>query len=262
MKKKTLNRFEILAQKFIEGNFRRFLGQETLSEVVLQALSERLEAATTDLSPSVDITIFLSSSRFPDPEPLHELVLECQSFLHQFNTEYHLANGSVQIKLDSTLIDQDVRIEIKPVYDLDSSTQVQPRPSLSQLTEIEAIQNLDAYLIVAGERHVPLEKPLITLGRQLDNDIVLDSTSISRKHAQIRWKYGRFVLHNLSKRGKTIVNGSPISEYALNPGDVITLSRTMLIYGEGHTRPGSVGPINRDDENNDLATRQLPKIEP
>ena len=81
---------------------------------------------------------------------------------------------------------------------------------------------------------MPLNRPLTTMGRRTENDVVLDLPSVSRQHAQIRWRLGRFVLYDVSSRGRTLVNGHPISEHVLRPGDVIALSDALLVYGEGN----------------------------
>lgn len=95
-----------------------------------------------------------------------------------------------------------------------------------------AIRGVDAYLIVQGRQHVPLDQPVVRIGRRTDNDVVLDSPAVSRHHAQIRWRDGDFVLFDTSSHGRTLVNGERIQEQALRPGDVIALSDVLLIYGE------------------------------
>jgi pSer/pThr/pTyr-binding forkhead associated (FHA) protein len=80
---------------------------------------------------------------------------------------------------------------------------------------------------------LPLDAPLVSIGRRIDNDIVLDSSAVSRHHAQIRWRYGRFVLYDVGGRGSTAVNGQSVTEYVLQAGDVIALSNVSIIYGEG-----------------------------
>lgn len=97
----------------------------------------------------------------------------------------------------------------------------------------ESIKAADAFLIVQGRQHVPLDQPLIRIGRRIDNDIVLDVSSVSRNHAQIRWRQRYFVLYNVSDRGLTFVNGARVQEHVLRPGDVIGLSDVLLVYGEG-----------------------------
>lgn len=97
-----------------------------------------------------------------------------------------------------------------------------------------------AYLVVDGRRVVPLEKAFITLGRRADNDIIVDDPRVSRRHAQIRCRYGHHIVFDLGSRGGTFVNGERISECALTTGDVISLAGCDLIYGEEDTlRPAS-----------------------
>jgi hypothetical protein len=92
-----------------------------------------------------------------------------------------------------------------------------------------------AYLVVDGKRVVPLEKTFITLGRRADNDIIVDDPRVSRRHAQIRCRYGHHIVFDLGSRGGTLVNGERISECALTPGDVISLAGCDLIYGQEET---------------------------
>ena len=97
----------------------------------------------------------------------------------------------------------------------------------------DAIREADAFLIVQGRQHIPLDRPITRIGRRFENDIVLESSSISRQHAQIRWRQRYFVLYDVSSHGRTSVNGQQIQEHVLRPGDVIALSDIFLVYGEG-----------------------------
>ena len=108
----------------------------------------------------------------------------------------------------------------------------------------------NAYLIVDGERHVALDRPVATLGRKLDNTIPLDDPRVSRHHAQIRQRFGRWVVYDLGSASGTWVNNQRVEEWVLRPGDVITLGGVPLIYGEEETTGG---------ENDDTGpTRPLP----
>jgi hypothetical protein len=109
-------------------------------------------------------------------------------------------------------------------------------PRVAPDRALASLLELDAFLIVQGKNHVALDKPLLTLGRRPDNDIVLDSKSVSRQHAQIRWRFDRFILYDVSNRQRTKVNGETVSQHVLQQGDVIALSDTLLIYGEGRER--------------------------
>lgn len=116
-----------------------------------------------------------------------------------------------------------------------------------------AIQEADAFLIVQGRQHIQLDRPVIRIGRRIDNDIVLDAPSISRDHAQIRWRQRYFVLYDVSRHGRTYVNGVKVSEHILRPSDVITLSDIFLVYGEGRDEGLAVShPIDSDESGSTL----------
>jgi hypothetical protein len=89
-----------------------------------------------------------------------------------------------------------------------------------------------AFLILEGERTVPLSQPIVSLGRRLDNHIILDDPRVSRAHAQLRLRFGRYVIYDLGSTGGTYVNGERVQECILKPGDVITLAGVPVIYGE------------------------------
>jgi hypothetical protein len=111
-----------------------------------------------------------------------------------------------------------------------------------------AIRAADAFLIVQGRQHIALDRPVTRIGRRMDNDIVLDAPSISRQHAQIRWRQPYFVLYDVSRHAQTAVNGAPVREHVLRPGDVIALSDVMLVYGEGRDEPVAHLSALSDDE--------------
>ena len=95
-----------------------------------------------------------------------------------------------------------------------------------------------AFLIVEGQRHVPLDRAVVSLGRRLDNTVIVDDPGVSRHHAQLRQRYGKWVLYDLGSAGGTIVNNQRVEEHLLRAGDVISLAGAKLIYGEEETQPG------------------------
>lgn len=97
-----------------------------------------------------------------------------------------------------------------------------------------------AFVIVDGKRHFRLDRPVVNLGRKLDNHLVLPDQHVSRRHAEIRMQGGRFMLRDLNSTAGTRVNGQLVSEHLLQAGDVITISGITLIYGED-----PVGPPDR-----------------
>ncbi len=80
---------------------------------------------------------------------------------------------------------------------------------------------------------LPIATTTVTIGRGLDNDIILEDTRVSRKHAQLRYRQRRFWLTDLGSTNGTFVNGERISERALRDGDVVSLGGLELIFREG-----------------------------
>ena len=64
-----------------------------------------------------------------------------------------------------------------------------------------------------------------TLGRESDNDIVLDEAAVSRKHAEIITNESGYHLRDLDSTNGTFVNRQKVGEgqHLLNHGDVIRL---------------------------------------
>ncbi len=99
-----------------------------------------------------------------------------------------------------------------------------------------------AFLVVAGKRHFPLTQPIVSIGRRLDNQLVLDDPHVSRSHAQLRSQRGRFGVEDLNSPGGTRVNGLVIRQHTLRPGDVIEIAGIELVYGQDVSGPPDSTP--------------------
>lgn len=74
----------------------------------------------------------------------------------------------------------------------------------------------------AGEYRFPLADGA-TIGRGLDNAVVLDDARVSRRHAQLRTLNGRWVIADQQSTNGTFVNGMRVGEHPLHGGDVVSL---------------------------------------
>ncbi len=99
-----------------------------------------------------------------------------------------------------------------------------------------------AYLILHGQRHFSLDRALTNVGRRLDNQLILDDPHVSRTHAQIRAREGRFVVFDLGSTGGTLVNGHKVHQHILQPGDVIIIAGVSMVYGEDPGGPPDATP--------------------
>jgi hypothetical protein len=68
----------------------------------------------------------------------------------------------------------------------------------------------------------------IRLGRALDNEIVLSDDKVSRRHGQISIRLGMLVYTDLGSTNGSYLNGSPVTEIALGPGDVLQIGSSTV----------------------------------
>jgi S1-C subfamily serine protease len=70
----------------------------------------------------------------------------------------------------------------------------------------------------------------LTIGRNLDNDLVLNDDSISLHHAKLRVSAGRNWLHDLQSSNGTYVNGRRISESEIHVGDFVNFGTVTTTF--------------------------------
>src|SRR5438445_3055037 len=154
-----------------------------------------------------------------------------------------LAYPTVELEQDEDVSPGDVRVACALV---DASGEEVPANEPERLGGVAAghtmVLDRDALLatkprapqgaIVAREgsvrREVPLTADPITVGRDPKNDIVLDDRRVSRRHAEIRLRLGRYTLYDLQSTNGTFVNGRRIAEIVLPDEDRITIRGAEL----------------------------------
>jgi hypothetical protein len=70
-----------------------------------------------------------------------------------------------------------------------------------------------------GGRALPLDKPLVVLGRAGDCDVVLDSPNVSRRHCAMKVCGESLAVKDLDSANGTYVNGCRVGEAVLEAGD-------------------------------------------
>jgi diguanylate cyclase (GGDEF)-like protein len=85
-----------------------------------------------------------------------------------------------------------------------------------------------------GKRHV-LDKEVTTVGRGRDNDIVLPSDCVSRRHCRLEQRSGEIHVVDLSSTNGTFVNddAKPLHERRLQRGDQLRIGDTIFKYLSG-----------------------------
>jgi pSer/pThr/pTyr-binding forkhead associated (FHA) protein len=72
------------------------------------------------------------------------------------------------------------------------------------------------------------ESERLLLGRHPRCDVVVSDLSVSRRHAQLTFRDGVWVIQDLASTNGTSVNGSPVGRIALHAGDVISLGNQAI----------------------------------
>lgn len=101
------------------------------------------------------------------------------------------------------------------------------------------------HLSITGDHGTPFDFPLApgatTVGRAPENDLVLDTDGVSRRHLRVTWDGAVCVVEDLGSKNGTLVNGrSGEGAREVAPGDLIAIPGWKLRFeggGETVTRP-------------------------
>ncbi len=79
----------------------------------------------------------------------------------------------------------------------------------------------------------PLEGDAITIGREAGNTIVINDAEVSRKHAQLMFQGGKYIVTDIGSTNGTFVNGQRVTgQHVLQPGEIISLGEQINLLFE------------------------------
>src|SRR5687767_10882105 len=106
------------------------------------------------------------------------------------------------------------------------------------------------YLIVREPGRVPFMTELggnLTLGRDVDNDLVLSDARVSRHHARLETARGGFRVVDLGARHPTTVNEEGLGDELLRDQDVIRVGRVSLTFHDRIYAPWGAPTLRKLD---------------
>ncbi len=112
-----------------------------------------------------------------------------------------------------------------------------------------------------SERSVTLEKPEVSIGRDYKADIRLKDAKSSRRHVRIVTSGDGHRLLDSGSANGTLINGAPVREHMLMPGDRIQIGLTTMVYeASAPRRPAALrtAPENRPVPGTAAARRANP----
>ena len=231
-----INRIETRLQKLVEGSAAILAPQNAefkkLTKEILEVFSKniRIDAEGKPVAPD-GILLYINPEQSEYWESnqavLDSLSVKLQEFAGEEGIQFMQA-PVIRTELKANVLPGETQVEV-----LFRTSDIQQTAAV----QIEGIPNTEkipggAYLILDGIDVFNLEQTIINIGRNRDNQLVLNDPRISRRHAQLRAVKDQFILFDLDSSGGTFVNGERIQTKALQSGDVISLAGIPLIYGQ------------------------------
>jgi signal transduction histidine kinase len=75
-----------------------------------------------------------------------------------------------------------------------------------------------------------IDNPLFTIGREESNSLCIPVSTISRRHALIKFNQGEYLIEDLQSSNGVVVNGEKYQEILLAHGDVVQLGDVYLTF--------------------------------
>ncbi|MFC5930633.1 DUF2662 domain-containing protein [Cryobacterium melibiosiphilum] len=178
------------------------------------------------------------------------LIDELTDLVRAYATEqrYQFAGGiSIDINEDPSLTEGLVQIDSSTTKGGDNRPASAPAPAGPRASTAARIPVLD----INGTQH-RLVKTRTVIGRGSDADITVDDTGTSRQHVEILWDGTHAQVRDLGSTNGSQLNGTPVSQAALENGSVVTIGRTRILFRLVEQNPtGTNHPDARPDNSSD-----------
>src|SRR4051794_16442499 len=242
-----LDRFEQSFERLVEGS----VGRLFRSPIQPAEIGRKLERAmTSNQVVSVDSTLVPNDYRVAmHPQDMVLFV----DFVAALCRQMEAWLSDLAIDRGFTAIDR-MRVQITgdqtvPKRAIQVTAAIADRPDLDR-SEQEAIQRTEIFRVIKDTSGLTpirlrfttgvqngmefiIRKPVTTLGRSLDNDVVLESGDISRHHARIEFGDDQIRVVDLNSTNGTRVNGKSVRSQSVRTGDEVafgTLTAELLPF--------------------------------
>ncbi|NJO82999.1 MAG: DUF3662 and FHA domain-containing protein [Blastochloris sp.] len=238
----ALSRFEQFMETLVEDSVARLFGSPVQPAEIAKRLERAMESHQTIgvhrvLVPNL-YRVFLNPADFAAFQPIRvEVEREMATYLSDLAKERSFSmfeHPHVIMAEDAVVARRTIQVVPEMVEPgMANSTQVMSATVQIPASPQAARRALLLLETPEGPHPIPLESTFLTIGRGLNNDIILEDTRVSRHHAQLRYKNRRFWATDLNSTNGTYINGERISEADLRTGDVLSLGGLELTFREG-----------------------------
>jgi FHA domain-containing protein len=238
----ALSRFESFMENMVEGSVARLFRSPVQPAEIAKRLERAMEAQQTIsvrrvIVPNV-YRAFLNPQDFAAFQPIRaEMEREMATYLAELAQERSftmLEHPRVELGADADVPRRSIQV-IAETVSAAPPVSGGERTQIFQPSGVAAPAQPKARLLLAapgGTHVIPLESTPLTIGRGLNNDIILEDTRVSRHHAQLQYRARRFWIADLGSTNGTYVNDEQVAERSLRDGDVISLGGLELTFKE------------------------------
>lgn len=239
-------------EKYIEGFFKdKFGGRVQPVEIAKKLAREMRDSRRVSISKIYvpnEYTVHLYPSDWENISTFASLLSkELQEYVKQKAEEkkYTLAGPpAVKFARDETLASGSIRVESgfseAPPEEEQPAAEEEPIEHTQRFLPVKDCVRVDTAPLVYGRLQVDaghdkgkiinLSAVSIVMGRREGCDIVLNDTSVSRRHARLELHRGQYTISDLGSTNGTRVNGVKITTKVLEPGDVVALGTTVCTF--------------------------------
>jgi serine/threonine protein kinase len=79
-------------------------------------------------------------------------------------------------------------------------------------------------------KEITLTDVVVTIGRKVDNDLVIDNLAVSSHHARIARLDGTFVIQDTGSTNGIFLNGEKVAQHTLKYGDQIMIGKHFVVF--------------------------------
>ncbi len=254
---KEVTFLEKLAEKLLEGGFARALKPKLQPVQIAKALARAMERSQVVGAEGPLVANDYLAYLHPDDlaaftEFQTSLEREFAAYLRGYATRHGLhtlasplvrllpadpvgVRGRVTVKaslLDVEPVPATARAEEATTWE---GTVVMPvaQPERAPVPEQAAVSSPEqppALLVDEEGERFHLETANTSIGRAVDNDIVLEALGVSRHHARILWESERYLLLDLGSTNGSFVSGKRVTRHPLSGGEQLSFGGARFTF--------------------------------
>ncbi|MDR2748599.1 MAG: DUF3662 and FHA domain-containing protein [Bifidobacteriaceae bacterium] len=221
----VLDKFEQSSEKLFNKVFSHFGSKELKPVELVTALKKEVDSKMVSISIEKKLVpnqyhIILSTADFDTVESwgsvnfADDLAMEI--------TDYAQSQGYSFSAAVKVIFEENVELE-KGDFKISS-------PKVENKEEVVMTSPKTEYMIDVNDRRYPLTKTITTVGRSSEADIVVDDTSVSRKHIQFEITSNGVIAKDLGSTNGMRVEDHLTADALLLNGNTITIGRSKIIF--------------------------------